>query len=991
MTSARLCPENFRFIEFFAGSGHLTQAVAKAGVPTDPPNDLATGGMDFENLDDFERMKKYLAELSASGVRLMLHFAPPCATFSRARDRSWKTRLRSTQRPQGLLGRAAQCRSANVVARRTLDLLEYAVEELGAAASMENPRSSYMWSFLEFNDGLAYDDFVFSPCRFGASYMKPTRVRCWGWTPTVLDDLCFKQNGAWSCGREQHEVLEFGGASTAQAAAYHPEVCRYWAMEVRDFFDQVPTINEVIGEATIHDQGRVHRHRLRGGESESTKERQQREDLASTAGMRNPGDLEKSWPQLWAAMADVKRLFMYIRKLMPELFVGLSECCGSNPSRSPPTEDDLALVRRSLETLLGAGAGDFDKTSSASTWRYELVNALQAKALDPDRCLAEWLKDGAPMGISEEIRPGGHFPRTEPDAAMTVATLDKLPARKENHPSWEELHGHARPPAYDLIQEQVESGFALLFENQAAAESALGARVHPAPMGNVAKQKDDGSWKFRAIQDLRANHVNATVRLPERQVLPRGVDHGKDMARLQANLVDGETLQTLILDFKDAFMSIPLSRSEWRFNCAHTGFSLRRAREDLYDGEPRTGTFVVWRVLGFGGRPNPLVFSRAASFACRCAQALLGPAARDERQDWDDVAYGRLQLYVDDPALTLRGTQEQIEAAMDVVILFWLALGVPLSWKKGETFAREAPHRWIGIIYSSVPEGALLRLPADYVSELLVLIDPLCAPSGSISFHDLDIIVGKSARVAHVVPAAKPFVAGLWGALAGARKATRTGQREAPPGRAPTRRFCYAASWIRALLREDPDFPFPLERLVTPGPPPSATRSGWWIEFDASPFGGGAVLKNPIGNIERYFAVVWDGSEAVHLDVRTGEAAFQTFWEFCTLLLSMVVWGKFFTEHTVVIYGDNTAALANALNLKGRGVLLHVAREIAWRQAKRGWKFETAHLPSEHNSVADALSRITDPKGKEWPRLALSAAEADTPPRLSELWMAHPV
>ena len=153
----------------------------------------------------------------------------------------------------------------------------------------------------------------------------------------------------------------------------------------------------------------------------------------------------------------------------------------------------------------------------------------------------------------------------------------------------------------------------------------------------------------------------------------------------------------------------------------------------------------------------------------------------------------------------------------------------------------------------------------------------------------------------------------------------------------------------------------------------------------------GALLKNPTGEIVRYFAVVWDGTEAEHLDVKIDDPAFQTFWEFCTLLLALITWGSFFTKESVVIYGDNTAALSNALSLKGRGVLLHVAREVAWRQAKRGWNFETAHLPSEHNAVADALSRIADPKGKQWPSLALGAAEADSPPRLSELWLARPV
>ena len=98
---------------------------------------------------------------------------------------------------------------------------------------------------------------------------------------------------------------------------------------------------------------------------------------------------------------------------------------------------------------------------------------------------------------------------------------------------------------------------------------------------------------------------------------------------------------TLILDFKDAFMSIPLDPSEMRFNCAHTEFDLKRTRNPLRPDEPQTGRFVVWRVLGVGGKPNPLVFSRAASLASRTAQALLGPWDRASRtMEYDTVARG---------------------------------------------------------------------------------------------------------------------------------------------------------------------------------------------------------------------------------------------------------------------------------------------------------------------------------------------------------------
>ena len=95
-------------------------------------------------------------------------------------------------------------------------------------------------------------------------------------------------------------------------------------------------------------------------------------------------------------------------------------------------------------------------------------------------------------------------------------------------------------------------------------------------------------------------------------------------------------------------------------------------------------------------------------------------------------------------------------------------------------------------------------------------------------------------------------------------------------------------------------------------------------------------------------------------------------------------------QDTVLIAGDNTAALTSALSLKGKGELLAVARELSWRQARRGWRFSVGHLPSEYNVVADALSRVADPKGCEWPSLALAGAEYTAPPRLRDLWLACP-
>jgi hypothetical protein len=170
----------------------------------------------------------------------------------------------------------------------------------------------------------------------------------------------------------------------------------------------------------------------------------------------------------------------------------------------------------------------------------------------------------------------------------------------------------------------LNAGFGLLFLDRAAAEEHLNAKVHPAPMGNIAKLKPDGSWKHRLIQDLRRKSVNDAVSLPEMQVLPRPIDHAIDVGLLSENVRRGEEVSVFILDFADAFMSIPLHPSEQCYNCTEVEFPLERQRDALLKNEVKKGKFVVWRVLGFGGKPNPLIYSRAASFAMRTAQALVG-------------------------------------------------------------------------------------------------------------------------------------------------------------------------------------------------------------------------------------------------------------------------------------------------------------------------------------------------------------------------------
>ena len=397
---APLSEARYLFCEFFSGQGTLTSAMVAAGVPARSPDDLAAGGVDFEDRRAVDALGRELGELVASGVLLMVHFAPPCSTFSRARCRGSKTRLRSDERPQGLPRLMAATRSANLIACNTLYLAEWLAKELHVAVSMGNPAKSFIWEFLHFDPELAPSDVVYSCCMFGAPYQKHTRLRCWNWHPaSLVNHKCTSVGEVFSCGRtfaDPHVALEFGSLSTADAAAYVPELCQAWAQDVRSYFVKTPDCVDAQRAIAAVASGPVRRHVFRGATDESAKEIKKAEDQKSTAGCRNPAWLRDGWPSLWDTMAPIRSVLLRARTASSDLR-GLVGCCGDSPSRSPPLEASLVAIRCELERLFVVPPGTFDWHHPASPWRAELVGTLLHHTGDPDAAVWDWLRKGAPM------------------------------------------------------------------------------------------------------------------------------------------------------------------------------------------------------------------------------------------------------------------------------------------------------------------------------------------------------------------------------------------------------------------------------------------------------------------------------------------------------------------------------------------------------------------------------------------------------------------
>ena len=271
----------------------------------------------------------------------------------------------------------------------------------------------------------------------------------------------------------------------------------------------------------------------------------------------------------------------------------------------------------------------------------------------------------------------------------------------------------------------------------------------------------------------------------------------------------------------------------------------------------------------------------------------------------------------------------------------------------------------------TVPEKfrlELLRLAASFSSLV----------KKTATLADAHTLCGRAGRLAQVIPEAKPFTSALFASLAASLAAAQCRNREAPPGKVAVRRYRTAAKWLVQVLQGEHfvlHHTFHVHRSLHPVHELS-------VEFDASPWGGGALLVEH-GEVKEHFVVVWSDSDAAHLGVTTGIPAWQSFWELAVLVLSILKWSW---RPGISFLGDNIASLELALSGKASGAMAALARELFWRKAREQLYYGVAHLASEANTEADALSRFAQPGVVPCLPNRLESSTEVASPVLRELW-----
>ncbi len=676
-----------------------------------------------------------------------------------------------------------------------------------------------------------------------------------------------------------------------------------------------------------------------GERPESSKARRLRENNECIGGMRNPVESIRRCTMRDPAESTLLdcRPAVKVRKVLLEVarWPGVAEAL--DKGEAPPKEELDRAHRKVLQVLGAAGVERADWGVSAP-----LLRAWQDATHDPDIELPEWAVNGSLFGILEAIKDtGGIFPPTG-HRVVEDAEVSRLSVDGEH---WDNYTSAEDDPetVLGLLDIMVGRGWASEYDSVREMAEALGESEVPLnKLGLLSKQRADGSWKHRLVWDLRRSGVNEILSQGQRVVLPHLFDVASDILEVG---VDDREVELVVLDVSDAFFHVRLNKKEQKFQ-----------------GAMFRGRAFAFHYLIFGSAAAPTVWGRVAAWLGRSTQMLL-PAAS-----------ARMQIYVDDPLLTLAGTPAERRDNYHVAVLWWCCAGFALAWAK---LSRGSAVDWVGARIAAVPGGAEISIPEKKVSEALNEVQGIKSRA-MIPLSRLRKYAGRLSFYAGLVWQLRPFLGPLWSVIADCTSAS-TGERVRW---VHTKRISWALDWHAAFFKREMSL---LRRKFLR----ATSEDVVFFATDASPWGLGGVLFDSRGFPVQYFTSPLDAADETALEAKIGESKHMTLWEGLALLTALRLWVPAGTAETVrvSVKADSLGALLALAKAASKSPSLNrITMEMALDLAGMSSYLELTHIPGPTNVLPDALSRMSGPDPHVLPESLRDVHRVQAPPRTAQFW-----
>ncbi len=249
--------------------------------------------------------------------------------------------------------------------------------------------------------------------------------------------------------------------------------------------------------------------------------------------------------------------------------------------------------------------------------------------------------------------------------------------RAEKHRNYASIYAESGELAKIEVDRIEQMGYIQTFADWPAVLQRWPA-ARASKVALLVKDKPHGTRKSRLIIDLLRSGINGEVENPERVVLPRVSDLTESVLDLQA-LSPQTGVELATLDFEDAFHTLSL-REEDRANMVF-----------------KTGSgWAAFSRLCCGMASAPLIWARVAAAGCRLGQAMFRPSEL------------RLQCFVDDPAMAVRGAPGVRAKLLGIMLRSRHLLGSRHAFKNGSS----DPHIFrIGVHSPICPPPPSARCP----------------------------------------------------------------------------------------------------------------------------------------------------------------------------------------------------------------------------------------------------------------------------------------